>query len=133
MIDWEIQDLPCEDLYWNELSEEQREAAKFFGYSQPLWDEVDNEAALPDWGSVSEQEYFVVADEKKEDEEEDAGRDTDKPKKKKNQFKLSPSFGGDKGEPFKLGNYRHIDKLIIYEDLRRHSHCWQQEGKSAHV
>lgn len=30
--EWEIQDLPCEHLYWKELTEEQKTAARYFGY-----------------------------------------------------------------------------------------------------
>jgi len=45
--DWLIHDLPIEHKYWEELTDEEREGAKYFGYTQPLWDEVEDDPSQP--------------------------------------------------------------------------------------
>ena len=36
--DYELEDLPCEDWYWDEMTEEEKAAAQHFGYSKDEWD-----------------------------------------------------------------------------------------------
>ena len=41
--DWEIEDLPCEHWNWNDMTNEQQEAGRHFGYGRGTWDYVEDE------------------------------------------------------------------------------------------
>lgn len=44
--DWELHDLPAEELYWNDLSDKQRKAATYFGYCKYTWDGEGDDSEL---------------------------------------------------------------------------------------
>lgn len=71
--DWRIQDLPIEHKYWSELTDEEKEAAEYFGYCQVLWDEVSDDENLPNWGEGESKE--AADDSEEEDEEEEKKED----------------------------------------------------------
>ncbi|KAL3902328.1 MAG: hypothetical protein SGARI_005891 [Bacillariaceae sp.] len=127
---WKVHDLDVEHKYWDDLTEDQQDAAEFFGYTKNIWNEegCENEtfgsanAAGPteedapaDFDSDSEDD----ADEKKEDDaKDDGGKPASKPtlKKKKKRTKkivVSQLLGGD-GTGWDHPASRHIDEISVF-------------------
>ena len=112
-LDWQIQDLEIEHKYWQDLTDEEKEAAMFFGYCQPTWDGSQETDGLPDWTN-----FKASSPSKKHGEEKKEDSDDEK-KKKKPVFKMSKTFGGDGGQPFNLGRHKRISKIVVHADR----HC----------
>jgi len=132
--DWLIHDLPCEQLYWKDMTDEQKVAATYFGYMPAVWDETEDDPSgdfvVPNLETAddAEEEEVVVEpedhgdDEEVDDPEEEEEAEVEEEEKKKKKkarrkmFKVSQMFGGDGGSPFNHGDSRHLQKLVIGAD-----------------
>lgn len=127
--DWAIHDLPCEHLYWKDLSDEQKAAAVHFGYSPALWDETDEDddaefaalagSAPPPKKTHSKPQKASHQEEASEEEADASAKPTKTSGDAKNKFVVSRSFGGSGGDAFDHKNNKRITQIKVWSD----AHC----------
>jgi len=114
--DYYLEDLPCDAWYWKDMNEEQKAAARHFGYTPSTWDETGEDVFETADGADVE-----VPAGKKDEKKEEGGKKTgggrkkqDKKKKDQGKYKVSRFLGGESGALFDHRNHRFIESIEVF-------------------
>jgi hypothetical protein len=126
--DYDIEDLECNNWYWKDMTEEQKEAARYFGYTRITWDETEEdvfELIVPagdedaeETASPSPAAAAAAAPEPKPEKKTSGpkkqGQSAEAKAEKKKNYSVSKFYGGESGKVFDHGNHRFIEAVEVF-------------------
>jgi len=134
--DWHLRDFPIEHKYWKELTDSEREAATYIGYTRITWDQTgevvfeDEQTSVPTPAPTTEAPTTkpsttssTTASSTTGEDQTDAqeNKETASPAKTstavKNSFSVSKAFGGDGGAPFDDRNHKKVKKIRVFSGM----------------